>query len=65
MQRASHKRFLLLGGPGGYLSCLPAGDPRLRDGFYRHWVVLMKVNRPLSPRLVHAAQMWAVRTFRC
>jgi len=64
VQRPSRKRFLLLGGPGGYLNCLPAGDPRLHD-LYRRWVVLMNIHRPLSPRLVHAAQMWAVRTFRC
>jgi len=62
--RPRRKRFLLLEGPGGYLSCLPAGDPRLYD-YYKNWVVLMKVNRPLSPRLVDAAQMCAVRTFRC
>jgi len=65
VQRPSRKRFLLLGGSGGYLSCLPAGDPRLQDSFYRRWVVLMNIHRPLSPRLVRAAQMWAVRTFRC
>jgi len=64
MHRPSHKRFLLLGGPGDYLTCLPAGDPRLHDR-YRQWVVLMKINRPLSPQLVHEAEMWAVRTFEC
>ena len=64
MQRPSPKRFLLLGGPGGYLTCLPAGDSRLHDR-YRQWMVLARVNRPLSQQLVHEAEMWAVRTFGC
>lgn len=63
MQRSSHKRFLLIGGPKGYLSCLPAGDPRLHD-YYRRWIVLIKVNRPLSISLCREAQRWAVYVFK-
>lgn len=58
------KRCVLLGGPGGYLTCLPAGDARLRDR-YRNWQVLMRINRPLSPGLADAAKGWAMRTFYC
>lgn len=60
----SRKRFLLLAGLGGYLTCLPAGDPRLADR-YRAWTVLARINRRLSPRLAEAAKAWAVRTFDC
>ena len=60
----SQRRFLLLGGPAGYLTCLRAGDPRLADR-YRAWTVLARINRPLSPRLAEAAKAWAVRTFDC
>lgn len=56
----SAKRFELLGGPGGCLTCLPVGDPRRGDR-YRRWVRLAAVNRPLSPELAGAAKRWALR----
>ena len=46
---ASPKRFVILGGPGGYLSCRPAGCPMIADR-YRHWQRLGTVNRPLTRR---------------
>lgn len=57
---SSSKRFEILGGPGGYLTCLPVGDPRRRDR-YRHWTRLATVNRPLTPALADAAKGWALR----
>jgi hypothetical protein len=56
----SAKRFELLGGPGGYLTCLPVGHPRRGDR-YRRWVRLATVNRPLSPERADAAKGWALR----
>jgi hypothetical protein len=62
--RVSAKRFELLGGPGGYLTCLPVGDPRRGDR-YRAWVRLATVNRPLSPELADDAKGWALRGLAC
>ena len=44
-RRASRRRYELIGGPGGYLSILPAGSPMRRDR-YRHWVTLLRVRVP-------------------
>lgn len=56
----SGKRFLVLGGPRGYLTCRPAGCPMLADR-YRGWQVLFKVNRPLTPALADQAKSAALR----
>jgi hypothetical protein len=61
---SSAKRFELLGGPGGYLSCLPMGDARRHDR-YRCWSTLLRVNRPMTEALVDCAQRWALRTYDC
>lgn len=61
-QRPSSKRFVVLGGPGGYLTCRPAGCPMLRDR-YRGWVRLFTVNRPNEPRFTNAAKDAALRCF--
>jgi hypothetical protein len=58
----SHKRFVVLGGPGGYLACRPAGCPMLKDR-YRNWTMLFTVNRPWSLELCRAAQSAALRCF--
>jgi hypothetical protein len=57
-------RFHVLGGPGGYLDCLAAGDPRLHDPRYRGWVVLFSVNRPLTAVMARAAKGEALRCYR-
>lgn len=59
----SRSRFHVLGGPGGYLDCLAAGDPRLHDPRYRRWVVLFTVNRPLTAAAAHAAKGAALRCY--
>lgn len=58
----SQKRFLLLVGEGGYLTCLRAGDPRRQDR-YKAWTILATIHRPLTPDLVRQAQLWAVRHY--
>jgi hypothetical protein len=58
----SRKRFVVLGGPGGYLTCRPAGCPMLRDRYAR-WQPLFSVNRPLTVAMVDAAQRAALRRF--
>lgn len=59
---ASEKRFVVLGGPGGYLSCRPAGCPLIADR-YKRWLVLFKVNRPLTLELGNAAKDAVFRRF--
>jgi hypothetical protein len=61
--RTPPSRFHVLGGPGGWLTCLPAGDPRQHDR-YRSWVVLGTVTRPLTPQRAEQAKAWALRTYR-
>ena len=58
----SPKRFVVLGGPGGHLSCRPVGCPMLTDR-YRRWQLLFAVNRPLTPARAHAAQRAALRIY--
>lgn len=58
---ASRKRFVLLGGPGGHLTCRPVGCP-LIAGRYRQWQELARINRPLTTRLDQWAKGWALRT---
>jgi len=58
----SRKRFVVIGGAGGYLSCLPVGCPMLNDR-YRRWQLLFRVNRPLTPARVDAAQRSALRLY--
>ena len=48
-RRASRRRYELIGGPGGYLSILPAGSPMRRDR-YRQWVTLLRVSLPRGMR---------------
>lgn len=59
---ASHKRFVVLGGPGGYLTCRPAGCPMITDR-YRRWQRLFTVNRPLTQRTADAAKDAALRCY--
>lgn len=58
----SPKRFVVLGGPGGRLSCRPVGCPMIGDR-YRRWQVLFHVNRPLTTERVAAAQRAALRIY--
>jgi hypothetical protein len=58
----SRKRFVVIGGPGGHLSCRPVGCPMLTDR-YRRWQLLFRVNRPLTPARVDAAQRAALRLY--
>lgn len=58
----SPKRFVVIGGPGGWLSCRPVGCPMLTDRC-RRWQPLFHVNRPLTPELVDAAQRAALRLY--
>lgn len=57
----SKKRFVVLGGPGGALTCRPAGCPMISDR-YKAWTVLFGVNRPLTRTLADAAKD---AVFRC
>ena len=61
-RQASPRRFVVIAGPGGYLSCRPVGCPMLRDR-YRRWQPLFRVNRPLTPARVDAAQRAALRLY--
>lgn len=57
------KRFHVLGGPGGYLTCVPVNSPFIQDGGrYARWQRLITVNRPLTPRRADAAKVWALQT---
>lgn len=56
------RRFELLGGPGGYMTCLPVGDARRHDR-YRRFVTLATINRPLTMARAEWAKGWALRTF--
>lgn len=56
------RRFLVLGGPGGYLATARP-DTDLTDSRWRRWVVLFKVNRPMTPALRDAALGAALRHF--
>jgi hypothetical protein len=58
----SPKRFVVIGGPRGELSCRPIGCPMLSDR-YRNWQPLFHVNRPLSPSLIDQAQRAALRHY--
>jgi len=58
----SPRRFVVIGGPGGQLSCRPVGCPMLGDR-YRRWQPLFRVNRPLTPAHVEAAQRAALRSY--
>jgi hypothetical protein len=62
VQSQSPKRFVIIGGPRGELSCRPVGCPMLADR-YRRWQRLATVNRPLSPALADAGKAWALRAF--
>lgn len=58
----SLKRFLLLASPRGDLTCVAPGS-RLQLDHYRTWTVLLKINRPVSPRRVGEAKQWALDVF--
>lgn len=45
--RFSSRRFVLLGGPGGYMTVVPAGHP-MREDRYWNWTELLRVNVPRS-----------------
>lgn len=63
----SRRRYELIGGPGGYLSIVPAGSPMRRDQ-YRHWVTLLRVSLPrrMGPLSVAGAgqlKTWALLAY--
>lgn len=60
--RVSRKRFLVLGGPGGYLATAPAGA-HLSDARWTRWQVLFSVNRPMTTQTRDAALGAALRCF--
>jgi histidinol-phosphate/aromatic aminotransferase/cobyric acid decarboxylase-like protein len=57
----SPRRFVVLGGPGGYRTGRPVGCPMIRDR-YRAWQPLFTVNRPLTATMANAAKD---AVFRC
>lgn len=60
-KRNEAQRFFVLGGPSGYLTCIPAGD---RFGTrYNGWTILAKVGRPLTPERADYCKGWALSTF--
>lgn len=59
----SNQRWGVLVGPRGDLTCLPVGDPRRKDR-YRRWTEILRINRPMTRRLVHEAQLWAVQVLK-
>jgi hypothetical protein len=60
---SSSRRFVVIGGPRGELSCRPVGCPMLSDR-YRRWQPLFRVNRPITPARIAAAQRAAMRLYR-
>lgn len=58
----STKRCVVYVGPGGYLTILPAGDPRATDR-YRTWQPILTINRPLTRAIVDCAYRWAIREY--
>ena len=56
------RRFVVLGGPCGYLTCRPVDCPMIQDR-YRAWQPLFTVNRPMTPALAEAAKGAALRCF--
>lgn len=70
-RRASRRRYELIGGPGGYLSIVPAGSP-MRTDRYRHWVTLLRVHlpramarkrEPLSREAAGQLKTWALLAY--
>lgn len=70
-QIESGRRFVLLGGPGGYLTMVPAGSRFQRDQ-YRDWTELLRVNVPRGRGLpdwwtirdlAGAAKQWALDVY--
>lgn len=55
----SPRRWQVLVGPQGHLTCLPVGDPRRADR-YRAFTPVAEFNRPLTPARAQAARAWAV-----
>jgi hypothetical protein len=53
------KRFLVLGGPGGYLTCVAASNAALRAR-YATWTLLATVHRPLTMARASCAKGWAL-----
>lgn len=57
-------RCILLGGPGGYLTVVPADTLwTIHGGRYLGWIRLMSISSPLTEQVAKAAKLWAVRTF--
>jgi hypothetical protein len=55
----STKRFVLLRGPGGWLTCLPVGH-HWRETRYGAWDEIARVNAPLDDITATAAKLWAL-----
>lgn len=67
----SDRRWVILGGPGGYLTVVEANHPQIRDR-YRRWQELGRVNVPRRLREHYAARpylfagpakSWALRAW--
>jgi len=57
------QRFFVLGGPGGYLTCVSASNAALRAR-YATWTILASVHRPLTMARAAVAKDWALRMLR-
>ena len=57
-------RFYLMGGPGGYLTCLAADSKMLADRYAR-WERLMTIHLPLTTSRANTAKDWAIRHLDC
>jgi hypothetical protein len=67
VRRPSDRRYVILGGPGGYLTVQRAGSPMIADR-YRRWQVLGTYNAPRNRwhapmACANQAKDWALRTF--
>ena len=55
-------RWLVLGGPGGYLATTSA-EGRGRGSHTDRWPVLISVRRPMTPELRQQALGWVLRHY--
>lgn len=68
----SPRRFVLLGGPGGWMTVLPAGSP-MRADRYAGWTELaranlprrrsLRPNGPIEARTAAAMKRWALDVY--